>query len=258
MMAQPARVIAALVAVGPSHHKSAGHVDLGEKRAHVGCQVGHVEARFPGLGMMGLGMMGIGPWTIVAQPQEMVAPDVASAPGDAQDAALDLDTAQAMGNGIDVEIRCQRQSQSGLIHDPLSNLAGSALRPVPVTITSGYAPNPVKYCQKRLMRLVELMQASLEEPLAIAAICRAADVPDWRARRLIRRYLGRPPVAYCRHLRLERARHLLSYGYAPIKLIAVAYGFEDRAAFSNAFKAAFGARPSRYRRARTGAEGLDH
>ena len=119
---------------------------------------------------------------------------------------------------------------------------------------AGDPPAAIAAADPGLMRLVEVMQANLEEPLAIADICRAADLPDWRARRLFARYLGRSPAAYYRHLRLERARHLLSYGHAPIKQIALASGFADSAAFCNAFKAAYGARPSRYRRARTGAE----
>jgi AraC-like DNA-binding protein len=70
-------------------------------------------------------------------------------------------------------------------------------------------------------------------------------------RTLQRRFaaLGRAPAATLQRLRLERARDLMTDPARPIGDVAHASGFASQAHFATAFRTAFGASPSEYRRA---------
>lgn len=100
---------------------------------------------------------------------------------------------------------------------------------------------------RRLDRMVALMQSNLEAPLAIAEICHQARVEGSTARRLFMRHLGQSPRSYYGRLRLERARTLLRYSHLSIAEIAAAAGFADSPSFSRAFARVFGLPPSRAR-----------
>jgi len=119
---------------------------------------------------------------------------------------------------------------------------------------SGGTGSALPRIDKRLARLVELMQANLETPLRLSEICALARVEDSTARRLFHRHLKTAPSAYYLCLRLERARGLLVNSHAAIKEIAHAVGFADTAAFSHAFKRGYGLPPSKARQDRTGLE----
>jgi len=100
---------------------------------------------------------------------------------------------------------------------------------------------------RRLSRLVAIMQTHLDAPLAIAEVCRRAHVEASTARRLFAKHLQQSPSAYYTRLRLERARTLLRYSHLAVAEIADAAGFADAPSFSHAFKRVFGAAPSRAR-----------
>lgn len=114
-------------------------------------------------------------------------------------------------------------------------------------------PSGVTGMNRRLGRMVAIMQTRLEAPLPIAEVCRRAGVEASTARRLFRRHLGQTPAAYYAGLRLERAATLLRYSHLGIAEIAAAVGFADGAGFSHAFKRRYGVPPSR---ARVDASGL--
>ena len=95
--------------------------------------------------------------------------------------------------------------------------------------------------------MVAIMQSHLESPLAIAEVCRRANVEDSTARRLFRAQLKETPVAYYTRLRLERARTLLRYSHLSVAEIAAAVGFADTPSFSHAFRRIFGLPPSQAR-----------
>ena len=66
-------------------------------------------------------------------------------------------------------------------------------------------------------------------------------------RRLCRKELGRSPMQHLTHLRLQRARHLLSVTDDKVEVIARAVGFESAFTFSNTFNKWIGWRPSELR-----------
>lgn len=108
-------------------------------------------------------------------------------------------------------------------------------------------PAGVSAVDRRLGRMVAIMQSHLETPIAIAEVCRRANVENSTARRLFRAQLKETPVAYYTRLRLERARTLLRYSHLSVAEIAAAVGFADTPSFSHAFRRVFGLPPSQAR-----------
>ena len=108
-------------------------------------------------------------------------------------------------------------------------------------------PAGVSAVDRRLGRMVAIMQSHLESPLAIAEVCRRANVEDSTARRLFRTQLKETPAAYYTRLRLERACTLLRYSHLSVAEIAAAVGFADTPSFSHAFRRVFGLPPSQAR-----------
>ena len=113
-------------------------------------------------------------------------------------------------------------------------------------------PSGLSGLDRRLGRMVAIMQTRLERPLGTAEVCRRARVEASTARRLFRRALRVSPSAYYLRLRLERARTLLRYSRLGMAEIAAATGFADASSFSHAFKRVFGLPPSHARRDVTG------
>jgi AraC-like DNA-binding protein len=64
-------------------------------------------------------------------------------------------------------------------------------------------------------------------------------------------FIGRPPMQYLRHLRMQLASRLLAEDNAKVVSVAAAVGFESEAAFSRAFKKCVGISPDEWRRQRT-------
>jgi len=120
--------------------------------------------------------------------------------------------------------------------------------PSEVTAERDALPGGISRMDRRLGRIVAIMQTRLEAPLGVAEICRRAHVEESTARRLFRSHLKQSPSAYYTRLRLERARTLLRYSRLGIAEIAAAVGFADTPSFSHAFKRVFGLPPSRARR----------
>lgn len=67
------------------------------------------------------------------------------------------------------------------------------------------------------------------------------------------RLLGMPPIQYLAHWRMQVAAQELRNSSASLAQIAVAVGYDSEAAFSRAFKKAFGTAPATWRRTASGA-----
>jgi AraC family transcriptional regulator, glycine betaine-responsive activator len=106
-----------------------------------------------------------------------------------------------------------------------------------------------------LRRAVSLMQANIEQPLAVSAIGRQAGVGVRQLERLFIRHLHWSPARFYTRLRLERARELLIHGNLPILEVALASGFSSSSYFAESFRAFYGFNPSAVRRAAANATG---
>lgn len=99
----------------------------------------------------------------------------------------------------------------------------------------------------RLWRVWQRVETDLARPWTLTELADLACLSGEHLRRLCRRELGRSPMQQLTHLRLQRARHLLSVTDDKVEVIARAVGFESVHTFSNTFLRWMGRRPSAFR-----------
>ena len=95
-----------------------------------------------------------------------------------------------------------------------------------------------------LARVIELMEARLEDLASAADLCRAAGVSQRQLERMFRKHFQLTPWRYYLHLRLQRAQALLQYTALPVVEVAVACGFNSAAHFSRTYARWAGKAPS--------------
>ncbi len=100
----------------------------------------------------------------------------------------------------------------------------------------------------RLLKVIAHMEATVGEPLTREALALLAGVSVRQLERLFRDQLNRGVHDVYREIRLAQARELLSKTNMPITQIALACGFQGSSHFSAAFRQAFGAAPSAWRK----------
>jgi transcriptional regulator GlxA family with amidase domain len=99
-----------------------------------------------------------------------------------------------------------------------------------------------------LIKAATLMEANVEEPLALEELASYVGVSRRQLERLFKRYLGRVPTRYYLELRLRRARELLLQTDLSVMDITVACGFQSPPHFSKCYRGLFGHPPSMERR----------
>jgi AraC-like DNA-binding protein len=103
--------------------------------------------------------------------------------------------------------------------------------------------------QKFLDRVRDAIEANLgDETYTVERL--ASDVAHSRSHlyRRLRELVHESPSDLIRRIRLERAAQLIAGGAGSVSSIAYSVGFKSVSHFSNSFQAAFGTRPSEYRR----------
>ncbi|WP_377288672.1 GlxA family transcriptional regulator [Rhizobium sp. SG2393] len=100
----------------------------------------------------------------------------------------------------------------------------------------------------QLARAIQLMERTIEHPLAVSAIARRLGVSERKLDTLFARGMETSPGAYYLRLRLQAAQRLVRDTRAPISEIALRTGFDSLSAFSRAFKRSFGESPLTWRR----------
>jgi transcriptional regulator GlxA family with amidase domain len=99
----------------------------------------------------------------------------------------------------------------------------------------------------KLLKVIELMEAHLEEPLSRADLAERAGLSTRQLERLFRKYLGRTPTRYYLELRLHRARTLLTQTAMSVLDVALACGFVSASHFSKCYREFFGKTPRQER-----------
>ncbi|RXE47537.1 GlxA family transcriptional regulator [Chromohalobacter israelensis] len=97
--------------------------------------------------------------------------------------------------------------------------------------------------QPKLLEIVALMEANLEEPIALDELARYVDVSRRQLERLFQKYLSCSPSRYYLKLRLTRARQLLRQTSMSIIEIASVCGFVSTPHFSKCYREYFGTPP---------------
>lgn len=100
-----------------------------------------------------------------------------------------------------------------------------------------------------LVRALEAMETSLEEPLPRSALAAISGVSERQLERLFLSCIGTPIGAYYLRLRLERARELVIQSSLPLLEVGIVCGFDRASTFSKSYRRLFGI-PPRLDRAR--------
>lgn len=117
----------------------------------------------------------------------------------------------------------------------------SHAKPVPMKATQ------LSY-QDRLRLVLRHIEDNLDSPPSLEALSRIACFSPYHFHRIFTAIMGESVAAYVRRLLLQRAAAQLSYSGEAITQVALGAGYESMDAFTRAFRAAFGASPSVYRR----------
>lgn len=99
----------------------------------------------------------------------------------------------------------------------------------------------------KLVRIVEAMEGSLEEPLTPDQLAAIGGISRRQLERLFRSHLSDTPTGYYLKLRLDRARQLLEQTEMSVLEVGLASGFASAPYFSRAYKAQFGCSPRQHR-----------
>jgi len=99
----------------------------------------------------------------------------------------------------------------------------------------------------RLAKVIETMEAHLEDPVSPAVLAREVGLSTRQLERLFRRHLNRSPKRYYMELRLRKARHLLAQTDMSVIHVALACGFASPSHFSRCYRAQFQTTPYRDR-----------
>ncbi|WP_458526759.1 choline metabolism transcriptional regulator GbdR [Onishia taeanensis] len=97
--------------------------------------------------------------------------------------------------------------------------------------------------QPKLLEIVALMEANLEEPIALDELATYVEVSRRQLERLFQKYLHCSPSRYYLKLRLTRARQLLKQTAMSIIEVASACGFVSTPHFSKCYREYFGMPP---------------
>ncbi|MEA3251744.1 MAG: GlxA family transcriptional regulator [Pseudomonadota bacterium] len=97
--------------------------------------------------------------------------------------------------------------------------------------------------QPKLLEIVALMEANLEEPIGLDELASYVDVSRRQLERLFQKYLNCSPSRYYLKLRLTRARQLLKQTALSIIEVASACGFVSTPHFSKCYREYFGVPP---------------
>jgi transcriptional regulator GlxA family with amidase domain len=99
----------------------------------------------------------------------------------------------------------------------------------------------------KLLKVIELMEQNLEEPLSRSGLAVTAGLSTRQLERLFRKYLNRSPARYYLELRLNKARLLLLQTNMSIIDVALACGFVSASHFSKCYRDFFGRTPRKER-----------
>lgn len=116
-------------------------------------------------------------------------------------------------------------------------------RPMPCTANDPTLPEP-------LQAVLQLMEANIEEPLAMEELAGLVKLSRRQVERLFHRYVESTPSKYYLELRITRARRLLLQTNETIAAITVACGFVSTTHFSHCYRDYFGQSPSQARQNR--------
>jgi AraC family transcriptional regulator len=88
----------------------------------------------------------------------------------------------------------------------------------------------------RLNRVIEFIDANLENDISLADLAAVADLSPFHFSRAFRKSTGKTPQQYVMHKRLERAKVLLARPELPIVEVSLRSGFKNQSHFTTWFR----------------------
>ncbi len=113
-------------------------------------------------------------------------------------------------------------------------------------------PTRIGVRHPKLSRVIQMMEANIEEPISPAVLARQVGMSTRQLERLFRRYLNRSPKRYYMELRLQKARNLLMQTDMTVINVALACGFASPSHFSKCYRSHYNTTPYRERGAQSG------
>jgi AraC family transcriptional regulator len=105
----------------------------------------------------------------------------------------------------------------------------------------------VSFDVRLIRRIEDWIEAHLAGGIELDDLASLAGLSPWQFSRRFRAALGVSPYRFVTHVRLRRAKAMLTEGGLPIARIAAATGFHDQAHLTNTFRRFTGVTPMAYR-----------
>jgi AraC family transcriptional regulator len=102
--------------------------------------------------------------------------------------------------------------------------------------------------EKSINKVISFIHSNLEKNMSIEELASISNFSTFHFHRILRAFLGESLWQYVKRIRLETGAKLLLYANEDINEIAYRVGYETPAAFSTAFKKAFGISPSQFKK----------
>jgi AraC-like DNA-binding protein len=117
-------------------------------------------------------------------------------------------------------------------------------------IQASYAPCELAFGipPRRLARVVEHIRNNLDQPLAVSALSRLAEMSQSHFSKLFKLSTGLAPHKFVLQERINRSKELLRRGNAKIVDVALGVGFENQAHFTTVFGNFVGMTPRQFQR----------
>lgn len=101
--------------------------------------------------------------------------------------------------------------------------------------------------EKSLVKIVKIIEDNISDPdLNVNQLCEKSGIPNKQLYRLIKKYMGIPPLDYIRKVRLQKAAILLSQHRFTVSEICYMVGFKTPSYFAKCFQSQYGVKPSQY------------
>lgn len=108
-------------------------------------------------------------------------------------------------------------------------------------------PTRIGVRHPKLTRVIEMMEASIEDPISPSVLAKNVHMSTRQLERLFRRYINLSPKRYYMELRLQKARNLLIQTNLSVINVALACGFSSPSHFSKCYRAHYNTTPYRER-----------
>ena len=113
-------------------------------------------------------------------------------------------------------------------------------RTLPAAVRGGLPPH-------KLQKVLSYIEEKLAEPVGVRELASQVHMSPFHFARRFKQAVGTPPHAYITHVRIERAKRLLSTTNLPLIEVATRVGYRTQAHFTGVFHRYVGTTPRAYR-----------